>query len=68
MNVDSLKGDKVRFTGENVGVYTEKEALKILKVGQVYEVEAVISSSFFVYVKLKGFKEKFASAMFENVL
>ena len=67
MNIKDVKGDKVRFTGDNVGVYTENEAKKVLKVGDIYEVDSVITSSFFTYVKLKGFKEKFASEMFESV-
>lgn len=68
MNDKAISGTKIRFTGDNVGVYTENEAKKVLKVGEIYEVESVIISSFFTYVKIKGFKEKFAAEMFEDVV
>lgn len=67
MNIDAVRGSKVKFTGENVGNYQEAEAKKVLTVGEIYEIDAIITSSFFNYVKLKGYKEKFRSEMFEDV-
>lgn len=61
------KHKQVRFTGENSTPFQEREAKKVLEVGQVYDVEKIENGNWFSFILLKGIKGKFAIEMFEGV-
>ena len=61
------KGDKVLFTGENSTPFQERDAKKVLEVGQVYTIERIVEGNWFSHLVLVGFNGKFAIEMFEMV-
>lgn len=61
------KNRQVRFTAENSTPYQEKEALKVLEIDKVYDVEKIIEGNWFSYLMLKGVKGKFAIEMFVGI-
>jgi hypothetical protein len=61
------KDKQVKFTGENSTPYQEKEAMKELEVGKIYEVDKIIEGRWFSFLKLKGIKGQFAIEMFEGI-
>lgn len=67
MNIDSTKGDKVKFTGENGSNYDQIQALKVLNVGQEYTVDKVEIGNWYSYVRLQGVNGRFNTAMFDDV-
>ena len=61
------KDKLVKFTAENSTPFQEKEALKVLDVGKIYEVEKIIQGNWFSFLKLKGIKGEFAIEMFQGI-
>lgn len=66
MNLDSSRGNKIIFTGENGSPFQEKEAKKLLEVGKVYEIDYIVKGNWFNYVSLKGVKGQFPTEMFKD--
>lgn len=68
MNIFDIKnGSLVRFLGKNGHDHELTEALELLEVGRVYEVESIDIGGWVSYLKLKDIATTFNSVMFEDV-
>lgn len=69
MNIYVKKGTKIKYSNPNAGYETDKkEAMKYLKVGNVYTVEHTSVNSWITYVYLKEIPTRpFNSVIFEEV-
>ena len=67
MSIFFAKTKLVKFTGQNSTPFQEKNALKVLEIGRVYEVDRIIEGNWFTHISLKGIKGQFAIEMFDGV-